>query len=427
MKKYRIIPIIIFALFLGGCDEDSFTSIRFQPEPSQIDSIYLSTGANKLIADGHAKLQFIVETFRTATFTKSTGETFDSLVFVNYKDLPSGSLKIYDENNNEVDMEYFTDDDTPDTMGFYAKVGDVESVTKTVELREQKTVKEKRYIDVIFHVFELDPNDDAYDKLSYQELKSEQLEIAIKDLNEVMNRELSSGANSASANIEFRLATQHKDGFLMGTPGYNKIIYDRNIIGPPAYPWYPKRTYYDSRDFSTAIEDVNQIWNPENYFNIVVMAAGANDYMGNASPKYQVIDTDPLPEMPGMGTVMPSGFIPETNFENVCLGIPRTLFFPGPNRRISICPSVGKYYGVLSTRVSNADKIDYCGDTQLYVGTDQWDDIVKTGVDGEKFFANNAMDDVRYPSLRNTFTRDQVERIRYAIDHCPSRMNSKTE
>lgn len=426
MKKYIIIPIIIFALSWGGCDEDSFTSMRFQPESSQIDSVYLSTGAKKLIADGHAKLKFIVETYRTATFTKSTGETFDSLVFVNYKDLPSGSLKIYDENNDEVGMEYSTDDDTPGTVEFYAKVGNVESAPKTVELREQQTVAEKRYIDVIFHVLELDPNDSGYDVLTYQELKPEQLETAIKDLNGVINREFSSSANAASANVEFRLASQHKNGSSMATPGYNKIMYDKGDIGPPAYPWYPARTYYTVADFTAVIEAGNHIWNPENYMNIVIMPMGGNIYMGNVYPKHQYIE-DPLPEMIGMGSVIPSDSIPVTNYANACLGIPRTLFFPGPNKRISICPSIGSYYGVRNTRVGNLTTSDYCDDTHLYIGTDQYDDVVKIGVDGEKFFADNAMDAVRYPSLRNTFTVDQVERIRYALDHCPSRDHSKTE
>jgi hypothetical protein len=97
-------------------------------------------------------------------------------------------------------------------------------------------------------------------------------------------------------------------------------------------------------------------------------------------------------------------------------------------KRISICSPVGGYYGVYSTQ-GKAAYNDYCTDTRIYNNDDavknSWTTITKTDLKGNKFLANNAMDDTRFPSLRNTFTRDQVNRIRWVIANSPLRNHGK--
>lgn len=39
------------------------------------------------------------------------------------------------------------------------------------------------------------------------------------------------------------------------------------------------------------------------------------------------------------------------------------------------------------------------------------------------FWLINAMDDNRYPSLRNNFTLDQITRMRQVMEKCPGRNN----
>ena len=97
------------------------------------------------------------------------------------------------------------------------------------------------------------------------------------------------------------------------------------------------------------------------------------------------------------------------------------MLFPGTDRRIELSPFLGSYYGLKRTDVSSPTATDYVNDTRKYIGTDQYQSLVKTGIDGIKFLANNAMDDNRYPSLRNSFTLDQVNRMRAVMAQSPNR------
>src|SRR5690606_32069756 len=111
----------------------------------------------------------------------------------------------------------------------------------------------------------------------------------------------------------------------------------------------------------------------------------------------------PLPNF----TDYPNGVVPAdltipVAYETAGLGIPRTLLFPGMNRRVSICSPVGAYYGVWATQ-GTSTYTDYCTDTRIYNNNDatqnSWTTLTKTAINGDKFLANNAMDDTRYPSL----------------------------
>ncbi|ULT27254.1 hypothetical protein KUH03_11140 [Sphingobacterium sp. E70] len=75
---------------------------------------------------------------------------------------------------------------------------------------------------------------------------------------------------------------------------------------------------------------------------------------------------------------------------------------------------------------------DFVADTKKYFTgntqtANQSSGLLKTGLDGEKFLANNAMDDVRFASLRNSFTQGQIERMRLVMEHCPVRKAWQSE
>jgi hypothetical protein len=429
MKKIIIIPIILFALFWSGCEKESFDVKMFNVEDTDIDSVYLSAGARTLIADGHASLKFAVETFRTATFTKESGETFDTLVHVDHNLLPTGALKIFDSNGTEVGMEYSTTDFDAGSKEFYAQVNNVQSDIKTVVLREPQVLPEKRYINVVFHVFELKSSSSHYDQLTYQALDPSLLEEAIMDANNVFNNKLGDNANGASANIEFRLAEKGKYNNVLTIPGYNKYSYDEAIIPEPNYSWQSKRTSFYPSDFVDYVNEKSyRLWKPEEFLNIFVIPVGASTSMSSGRPRFQLVDSLDLNPMEGMGDLVTSiDDVDPYKFSSAGCAVPRTLFFATPGVRINLARRLASFYGLYSTAISEYMPTDYCTDTNLHDSSGQYNDLIKRGVNGDLFYSDNATDDERYISLRNTLTLDQVERVRYALENCPYRRHGTAE
>lgn len=445
MKKIIYLSFVVLTLTMSGCKKEPFNYSMYLPSASSIDSIYLSTGAKKLIADGKATLQFVVETYRKYPVKKATGGTRDSMVFVDYAELPAGSLKIMDGSGKEVGMTYSATNASAGTVSFFAQVGNTKSVTKLVTLRTAPALPPKLTVDVVFHVFEQNISDKYYDPMTYQSVTKVILEATIKDLNDVMNNKLGNSPNGASANIEFRLAATNAAGAKLAIPGLDVYTYNNTIMVNST------ATAYALTDFITYINKTPTfIWDPKKFLNIYIFPFSGNSSMNMYGAMYQIIPSG-LQAMLGMVTppasvvgssptitlptftTYPNGVVPnETvipiSYETAGLGIPRTYLFPGTNKRLSICSEVGVYYGVKRTQTSGtANYNDFCTDTRLYNSSDasknSFSTIFKVGLDGEKFLADNAMDQVAYPSLRNSFTADQVSRIRYFIANSPRRQN----
>lgn len=412
MKKWIFLFTFFTSFLLGSCNEDTYDYEMYVPNIDDIDSIYFSTGSLKLIADGQASLDFIVEAFRKVKMTNEEGVRVDSLVEINLESLPQGSIKIF-KGTEEVGTSWSTEDATPGTVTFTAKIGDKVSKPKTVTLRPKPEPFPLKYVDVIFHVFELKPSDPSYNKLSYQEIEYEFLEEAVQNMNDVFNNKLGRGPNGAAANITFRLATKNANGVELLKPGYNRIDYDENNLKKG-------NGGFDVNSFINYMnENASRIWDPDRYLNIVIIQSGANMSMSTVRPQWQVVP-DGNDAIPGISEIVSDYSIPTRNYANTCVGVPATLFRPGGGKKIELYPFVGSFYGLVST---NLDGDDYCSDTQQY-STNQWGDgLKKTGYDGEKFLANNAMDNNRDASLRNNFTLDQVTRIRQVMEYCPGRRN----
>ena len=453
MKRIIFISVVLLNLFIIGCQTEPFNYVLYQASVDEIDSVYLSTGAQKLIADGKATLKFVVETYRKYPVVTATG-TKDSMVIVDYNELPSGSVKIFDGTGKEVGLTYKTSDATPGTVSFYAQVGDTKSKVKTVMLRPQPTLPPKLVVDVVFHVFELSKTDKFYDPATYQFVTPDLLVAAIKDLNDVINNRLGNSPNGASANIEFRLAEKNPAGKPLAYPGMDVYTYGMSILLNPT-----TATSYGISDFNAYINKTPSfIWDTKKYLNIYLIPTGANNAVYSNSTNafgrtsYQMVPAGQT-ALPGMNppaatayigavapavnpplpthTTYPNGVVPSEDvvpvyYETAGLGVPRTLLFPGMNKRLSICAAVGAYYGVWPTQSGTVGYTDYCTDTRIYNNSgkgNSFSTLYKTANDGEKFLADNAMDDIRYPSLRNSFTLDQVNRIRWVIANTPKRNN----
>ena len=400
------------SLLLNGCNEDTYDYQRYVPNVDEIDSIYFSTGSLKLIADGQASLDFIVEAYRKVKMTNEDGVRVDSLVEINLESLPQGSVKIL-KGTEEVGSSWSTEDASSGTVTFIAKIGDKVSKPKTVTLRPKPEAFPLKYVDVIFHVFELKPSDPSYNKLSYQEIEYEFLEEAIQNMNDVFNNKLGRGPNGASANITFRLATKNVNGVELLKPGYNRINYDENNVKKASWGF----SVGGFRDYIN--ENANRIWDPDRYLNIVILPSAASTSTETQRPQWQVVPNG-NEAIPGINGIVSNYSIPIRDYANTCVGVPATLFRPGGGKKIELYPFVGSFYGLIST---NLDGDDYCSDTQQY-STNYWGEgLKKIGYDGEKFLANNAMDNNRDASLRNNFTLDQVTRMRNVMNYCPGRRN----
>ena len=416
MKKI-LISGLAFTLVLAGCKKDTFDYKMYDPEVAEIDSVYFSPGAEQLVADGQATLQFVVETYRTLRFERD-GAQIDSMVSVDYRKLPAGAVQIFKDGQPYNKMEFSTTEYATDPIQFYVKVGNATSMQYDITLRPKQAVPEKLTVDVIFHVFELTKSDPFYDQLTYQAVTHDRLVSAVEDMNNVFNNVKGNNPNGGTANIHFRLAEKNPAGNLLAQPGYRMITYDQS--------WKQFSTFSPS-DFSRKVNETpSYTWDPSRYLNIYVIPSGANNSMGKNIPEYQIVPAgeEPIPGIPNV--IADASQLPEgSNYHIYGVGIPKTLLFPGTDRRIELSPFLGNYYGLKRTGVSSPTATDYCNDTRKYISSNQFESLVKTGIDGMKFLADNAMDDNRYPSLRNSFTIDQVERIRAVMAQCPNRMHGQ--
>lgn len=416
IKRLNKILFVAIALlvFITGCKKQSFDYKMFKPEAGQIDSIYFSPGAHSLVADGQAELQFVIETYRTIQ-VQATGGSKDSLVQVDYRELPDGALQIMKNGQPYNKMEFSTSEYSADPITFSVKAGHATSGNAVITLRPKQTLSQKLTVDVVFHVFELKSTDPTYDVLTYQPVTQDLLTKAIKDLNEVFNNQIGNNPNGGNANIEFKLAAKTPSGSTLTNPGFDKIMYDKS--------WQTYSFGYVPNDFWNKVNATpSYTWEPLRYLNIYMIPSGANNSMGDNTPKYQIVPAGQNPIKGIANVITDASKLPVgKNYEIYGVGMPRTLLFPGTGRRIELSPYLGLYYGILRTGVASKTSTDYCNDTRKYVTTNQFTSLVKIGIDGMKFLADNAMDDNRYPSLRNSFTIDQVERIRSVMANCPNR------
>lgn len=415
-----ILAAVVFAF--TACEKESFDYASFKVSSSDIDSVYFSTGSKTLIADGKASLQFVLETFRTVQVEGEGGASIDSLMFVDYKKLPESDIQIFADGEPINGFEYSTTDLEKETVEFYAKVGDKVSAKKQVFIRSPQLEPDKRYVDLIFHVFELNATDDSYDPLTYQQISKEQLEEAVRYANVVFNNINGKDANGASANFEFRLAERNAAGVVLEVPGINRIVYDSSWKASPTAVFMPAN--FINRINSTPAYQ----WDKEQFVNIYVLPLAANSAIGDNRAAYQIVPSGELPLEGISNRIQHESEVPSDNFFNIFgLGIHRTVFFPDDSRNIEIAGYLGKYYGLYSTHSTTSEVVDYLGDTKKYNSSvNNSKSLLKVGLDGEKFLANNAMDDIRYASLRNSFTLDQINRMRTVMEWSPVRKAWKT-
>lgn len=417
MKKITYILAIL--LGLNSCKKEEFAYSVYKPKASDIDSVYFSTGSPTLIADNKATLQFVLEAYRKVRIKNDAGQSKDTMMFVDYTALPASDVKIYAAGQAVSGMEYKTNNTSLGNVEFYAQIGSTQSEKKTVQIRQPQTTTPKRIVDVVFHVFELSTTDVAYDPLTYQNIEQRHVEEAIEYANAVFNNTYGKDPNGGRANIEFRLATKNAAGAVLAMPGRNTIQYNSTWKANPA-------GNFTNKDFTDRINSTAAYqWDKSKFLNIYIIPFALNSAIGNNRAAYQIVPAGESP-IEGIANVVASeDDVPTTDFYTTYgLGIQRTVFFPGTDRKIEIASYLGEYYGLYRTysaTIGATTVVDYVTDTRKYLTStaqklNSSGNLLKTAIDGEKFLANNAMDDLRYASLRNCFTLGQVERIRLVME-----------
>jgi hypothetical protein len=425
IKNFIISAIIGSSVCFSSCKQSEFDYKMVEVTAQDVSAINFYAGSDMLIADGKATLKFIVETSKDVK--KSDGSIIKQLF--DYRKLPAGTIKIYEETTNkEVGLTYSTSTAVAGSkLRFYAQVGNVKSPVKEVTIRATPPILQKLYVDVIFHVWELNPTNVAFDLSSFQPTDYADIVNGLKVMNDIINNKVGSAPNGAAANIEFRLATKNAAGQILQFPGYDRIVYSDEIKMNPTAPTIGLGDFSDYINKNSA----KYVWNPKLFLNINLLPSGSSNSLGGLFPAKQLAPAPGEVLIPGItGTAInEDDFVTTTPSQSTTALMPNTIFRPGFERRIEIFNAIGNFYGLYSTSYT-ATRLysDFCQDTPEYVSTNS--DVtttIQTAVNGEKFFLENAMDDNRYPSSHNSITLDQVNRMRSVLVRCPGRMNSKTQ
>ncbi|WP_343556378.1 hypothetical protein [Sphingobacterium sp.] len=414
-----ILCLLLAATLMASCQKDQYAYNMYNPTTEEIDSVSFSTSSNTLIADGKATLSFFVETFRRVSLQNALGVTKDSMLLVDQKMLPEGAVKIYANGELLAGNTYSSNTTNLGIITFYAKVGEIETKHATVKLRAPQQIPAAKDISLVFHVFELDPKDAGYNALTYLELNPLFLQATVDKLNDVFNNRFGNDPNGAQMAVKFELAKKNAAGSKLQYPGYNKVVYNSTWKASAT------ATSYTPADFKNKINAiVSMKWDPQKYVNIYIIPLPANTGVGSNVPTYQmkIAGEDPIPGVPNSITDL-NAVVGTDFYETYGLGIQRNLFTKDKFQVAEIASYLGKYYGLKSTNVNQVTDTDYCTDTRKYIGSTQVNNLIKLGIDGYRFVANNAMDDVRYPSLRNCFTVDQVNRMQSVLQRSPVRQS----
>ena len=414
-----IMPLMVFAMLMQACTKEGFD---YEMSEVKVDSISFSAGSSSLMADGQAALSFIVQAYSKKQVTIG-GVTKDSMVLIPADRIPDSDKKVFDETGKEVGLKFSTSVSTPGSKSFYAKIRNIQSVTKQVTIKAPGAGYSKIIIPVVIHVFELKKTDPKrypwYVEVDYQKLQD-----LVAGMNAMFNRSGTSAPNGTSANIEFVLAGVGPDGKPLEKAGYNMFEY----LGTQTWG-------FGTATAATFIKAnaAKLLWNPKKYLNVWVLPSAV--YYGgiaNAKPGY-TLSTTPLPGVT-MQVVSSINSVPLTEPEKVGLFVSRDEFYsPLRGTTPNIGYRLGNFYGLFRTYYYSTEPTynDYCADTQKWL-VNQLRNVYKTDKDGIVFGAENVMDATfidgnieggqNLVSRVNTFTAEQVKRIRYVIENCPERM-----
>ena len=414
--------ILSIFIMLAACTKQPYQYEIKTGLDLKIDSVAFSTGSPSLIADGQSELHFIIQTYSRQPVTIN-GKTIDSMVLIPADRIDSQSVKVLDEQGNNAGRIFSTTTVSPTTKTFHAEVAGVPSAEQAVNIQAPGAGYTKLTVQVIFHVFELSKKDSKHYPW-YTYLDNKKLQDLISGMNTIFNRQGTHTPMGESVNIEFQAAKASPSGKALLTPGYDIFEY------ASIFDWG-----WSTPNAAQLVKDnLEQLfWDPKKYLNIWILPS-AVFYGGINTPQPQyTLSSTPLDGL-FMQEVASADEVPMTEPESVGLMLGRDEFYsalrgPAPN----LAYRFGTFLGLFHTYTYWWDPtiIDYCNDTRKF-DINQYQQVYKTTPENILFQADNVMDATfldynvdggqNIVSTVNTFTADQVKRMRYVLENCPERM-----
>jgi hypothetical protein len=421
-KSRKTCILLLIIVVLAACKKEKYNYQIKTGSDLKIDSVAFSAGSPSLIADGQAALSFIVQAYSRQTITTDSN-VFDSMVLIPADRIDKKSVKILDEQGNETGNSFSTSSTAVSAKTFHAEVEGVASAAQSVNIIAPGAPYQKLVITVIFHVFELSKLDSKYYPW-YNYLDSTKLRDLITGMNGIFNRQGTNTPMGASLNLEFVAATTTPSGKPLAYPGYDMFEYTSNFD----WGWSTPNAAQLVKDNADRL-----FWDPTKYLNIWILPSAV--FFGGIStlPPAYTLSSTPLDGL-SLQEVTAASDVPLTEPESVGMMVSRDEFNsplrgPAPN----LAWRFGTFYGLFHTYTYFWDPTisDYCSDTRKF-DLNQYQQIYKTGPDNIVFSADNVMDapfldynidgGQNIVSTVNTFTADQVKRMRYVLENCPERM-----
>lgn len=258
---------------------------------------------------------------------------------------------------------------------FWVEVGTKKSEVEILTSRELPDFSIKYSLPIVFHVVH-----SGQEKGTLENPGQEKFVQLLKETNDWLygksESDFRKGHNQVDPNFEFYLATIGPDGNPLEELGINRIFSEK-----PSFPYGDENTYKYLFD---------QMWNPSEYVNVFVM--NINNVTGFAFLPPITTPNIPLSRFYGLAIIKGGGSETLVHEIGHFLGLPHTF--------------------------SNGNQ---CKDGDDFQDTESYNDDLKktfqlliTNCEGEYFFPTNIMDS--YPSARNSFTLDQVIKMRSILE-----------
>jgi len=430
MKTFKYI-LLGLSLTLGvACQPDLYEIVDNDFASDKVKYVETKSSTNILYANNLNEFEAAFNYFDIITYTVKdfeiteegdsvlvTSEQTDT-VRLKVDKVPAERVSYYDGNNNKLDFPLQAGSGSEGILEVYAKVGDVLSEDPLlVQVVEERAAYEEVIMPVVFHMIE----SEGYDMI---EITKEDIDKVVNRLNVVYNNPSYRGANSGNANVKFMLAQYTPDGQVMTEAGINRT-----------------RSNYNGSDLAPKLVTSAEFteWSPAHYLNIWVCTALPNtmlpeDVLTSVGEENwlrglpnlveyntieEVIQAEKVAEdpMPGrLGVIVGATYTSYTDVYNYVFN------------SFAWEKEVGTYLGLINTSYSRTSDlvdgdIDYCADTYSYhaaYGTM----LEKKSVEGHYYDSENVMDNL---TTNKVISADQVERIRWVLESCPSRQAWKSE
>lgn len=406
MKTLKFIPILLL-IMLAGCTPDKIQ--RFDNSDRTADSIFLTANHTQLIADGVSRLDLEAKLFSACTYPNLEGRDTTIYGLIPKDRIKPGRVQYFLADGTSLKDQYYTTTDASKTsLTFYAETDGVRSNDFSITVREpfdEGEITEIVY-PVIFHVIEskevVDFKQGVGDDYIYHVLRL---------MNNVFGRHVSLAPNGANPKITFRPAEYDPNGAKLAVKGISRTIVPQSKIA----------------EFTTnqAILDNPKVtWDHKRYLNIWIV----HNKSTFAMAPYVVMEGADMTKLQGVTCVPVSPDdvenMPITNINQIGVLFKAKDF---ATEDIAYNTMIGGFFGLLQIKKSTFEDKDFCADTfasKLVNTSSDANSRLKMTEDGFVFYSVNIMDE---SSFMTTISKDQVSRIRFVTENCPTRWSWKSD